>query len=53
MIQAFTLSVDASSKGLGEVLLQGGKSLSNASKAFTPTKERYAQFKKENPSNCA
>ena len=42
-----TLSVDASSKGLGAVLLQDGKPLAYASRALTPTQERYAQIVKE------
>ena len=42
-----TLSVDASSKGLGAVLLQDGKPLAYASRALTPTQERYAQIEKE------
>ena len=41
------LSVDASSKGLGAVLLQDGKPLAYASGALTPTQERYAQIDKE------
>ena len=42
-----TLSVDASSKGSGAVLLQDGKPLAYASRALTPTQERYAQIEKE------
>ena len=41
------LSVDASSKGLGAVLLQGEKPLAYASRALTPTQQRYAQIEKE------
>ena len=41
------LSVDASSKGLGAVLLQDGKPLAYASRALTPTHERCAQIEKE------
>ena len=40
------LSVDASSKGLGTVLLRDEKSLAYASRALTPTKQRYAQIEK-------
>ena len=42
-----TLSVDASSKGLGAVLLQDGKPLAYTSRALTPTQERYTQIEKE------
>ena len=37
-------SLDASSKGLGAVLLRDEKFLAYASRALTPTKERYAQI---------
>ena len=42
-----TLSVDASSNGLGAVLLLDGKLLAYASRALTPTQERCAQIKHE------
>ena len=41
------LSVDASSKGLGAVLLQDEKPLAYASRALTPTQQRYAQIEKK------
>ena len=41
------LSVDASSKGLGAVLLQDEKPLAYASRALTPTQRRYPQIEKE------
>ena len=41
------LSVDASSKGLGAVLLQDEKPLAYASRALMPTQQRYAQIGKE------
>lgn len=41
------LSVDASSVGLGAVVLQNGKPLAYASKALTETQQRYAQIEKE------
>jgi len=47
-----TLSVDASSKGLGAVLLQDGKPLAYAPRALTPTQERYAQIEKETSQLC-
>ena len=40
-------SLDASSKGLGAVLLQHEKPLAYASRALTPTQQRYAQIEKE------
>ena len=45
------LSVDASSNGLGAVLLQGEKPLAYASRALTPTQQRYAQIEKETLAN--
>ena len=46
-----SLSVGASFKGLGAVLLQDGKPIAYASRALTPAQERYAQIKR-NPCNC-
>lgn len=42
-----TLSVDASSKGLGAVLIQEGKPLAYASRALTEVQMRYSQIEKE------
>ena len=42
-----TLSVDASSKGVGAVLLQNDHPVTYASKALTPSQENYAQIEKE------
>jgi len=42
-----TLSVDASSKGLGAVLFQDEKPLAYASQALTPAQQHYAQNEKE------
>lgn len=42
-----TLSVDASSCGVGAVLLQNNCPIAFASKAFTETQKRWAQIKKE------
>ena len=41
------LSVDASSKGLGAVLLQDNHPIAYASKAFTTCQQNYAQIEKE------
>ncbi|VDH93047.1 Hypothetical predicted protein [Mytilus galloprovincialis] len=42
-----TLSVDASSKGLGAVLIQNQKPVAYASRALTQTQQRYPQIEKE------
>ena len=42
-----TLSVDASSKGFGAVLLQNDCPVAHASKSLTPSQENYAQIEKE------
>jgi len=42
-----TLSVDASSKGLGAVLFQDEKPLAYASRALSPAQQHYAQIEKE------
>ena len=42
-----TLSVDASCKGLGAVLLQEGKPVAYASRALTSVQQQYAQIDKE------
>ena len=42
-----TLSVDASSKGVGAVLLQNDRPVAYASKALSPSQENYVQMEKE------
>jgi hypothetical protein len=42
-----TLSVDASSKGIGAVLLQESRPVAYASKALTASQQNYAQIEKE------
>ena len=41
------MSVDASSKGLGSVLLQEGQPIAYASRALTKSQQNYAQIEKE------
>ena len=45
--EELTLQVDASSTGLGAALIQGGRPVAYASKALTPTQQKYAQIGKE------
>lgn len=44
--KSLTLQVDASSTGLGAALIQEDRPIAYASKALTPTQERYAQIEK-------
>ena len=41
------IQVDASQKGLGAALLQDGRPITFASKALTPTEQRYANIERE------
>jgi hypothetical protein len=45
--EPIVISCDASQKGLGAVLMQGGHPVTYASKALTKTEEAYAQIEKE------
>lgn len=45
--EPLTLSVDASSNGLGVVLLQGGQPVAYSSRSLRETQARYAQIEKE------
>ena len=42
-----TIECDSSEVGLGSTLLQDGQPVSFASRALTPTEQRYAQIEKE------
>ena len=42
-----SLSVDASSKGLGAVILQNNQPVAYASKALTESQQKYAKIEKE------
>ena len=45
--QPVKISVDASSKGMGAVILQDERPIAYASKALTSTQQKYAQIEKE------
>ena len=45
--KAIKISVNASSKGMGAVLLQDDQSVAYASKALTKSQQKYAQIEKE------
>ncbi len=45
--KAVTLSVDASSEGIGAVILQDGRPVAYGSRALTDCQRRYAQIEKE------
>ena len=45
--KALMVQVDASSTGLGAALIQGNQPEAYASKALTPTQQKYAQIEKE------
>lgn len=45
--ESLTLQVDASSTGLGAVLIQDDRPVAYASKALTPTQQSYSQLEKE------
>ena len=45
--QPVSLCVDASSKGLGAVILQNNQPVAYASKALTESQQNYAQIEKE------
>lgn len=45
--KSLTISTDASSFGMGAVLLQEGKPIAFVSASLTPTQQRYAQLEKK------
>ena len=45
--QTTKISVDASSKGMGAILMQGQHPIAYASKSLTTTQQKYAQIEKE------